>query len=247
MEKIFESTYHNEEERHWWLRARRNAILSHVVRVPHNVSIVDVGCAGGSLIKDLRKKGYTDVRGIDTSKDAVMYCASHGITEVELGDARALPFPDQSMDVVIASDTLEHIEDDGKALREWQRVLKPHGLAIVYVPAFSFLWSTHDQTNLHYRRYTKYILTERLRTAGFTIQDASYWNMTLFIPLYCLRIIQNIVQKLKKNNSVSHTESVRSYPLLNTLLYILLRSENFLLAHGIHFPFGISVYALATK
>jgi SAM-dependent methyltransferase len=52
-------------------------------------------------------------------------------------DLRALPFPDASYDVLIASHVLEHIQEDRLALGEIRRVLKPGGVAILPVPLVS--------------------------------------------------------------------------------------------------------------
>jgi SAM-dependent methyltransferase len=49
-------------------------------------------------------------------------------------DIRALPFADQAYDLVFASHVLEHIADDGKAIHEIRRILKPNGIAILPVP-----------------------------------------------------------------------------------------------------------------
>ena len=49
-------------------------------------------------------------------------------------DLKALPFSDHAFDAILSSHVLEHIEDDGKALREFGRVLQPGGQAIIMVP-----------------------------------------------------------------------------------------------------------------
>lgn len=49
-------------------------------------------------------------------------------------DIQLLPFPDEQFDFVFESHVLEHIPDDGKALSEIHRILKPNGIAILPVP-----------------------------------------------------------------------------------------------------------------
>jgi predicted SAM-dependent methyltransferase len=52
-------------------------------------------------------------------------------------DMRAIEMEDESVDAVFASHVLEHIREDGKALRELYRVLRPGGIAILPVPIVS--------------------------------------------------------------------------------------------------------------
>jgi SAM-dependent methyltransferase len=52
-------------------------------------------------------------------------------------DIHAIPFPENKFDVVLCNHVLEHVEDDIKAMREIQRVLKPGGYAIMQVPFFA--------------------------------------------------------------------------------------------------------------
>ena len=97
-------------------------------------------------------------------------------------------FREKSFDLIIASDVLEHIEDDYSAVKEWNRILKPNGYVICFVPAFRFLWSKHDEDNKHYRRYTIFDLNEVFKSNNFAIIKSSYWNFVLFVPVFCLRL-----------------------------------------------------------
>src|SRR5205085_10485091 len=67
--------------------------------------------------------------------------------EVVRGDLTALPFPDASVDRVIASEVLEHIPDDTAALTEIARVLRPGGRAATTVPRYGharICWALSD-------------------------------------------------------------------------------------------------------
>ena len=63
-------------------------------------------------------------------------------------DLCSLPFPDKRFDIFIASHVLEHIKDDGKALREIRRILKPGGIALLPVPVTSDKTVEFDRVNL---------------------------------------------------------------------------------------------------
>lgn len=93
-------------------------------------SVLDVGCGGGFLSNDLARAGF-QVTGVDLSpeslKIAEAYDETHSV-KYEVADAFNLPYPDESFDSVTAMDFLEHIDDPEKVIREFSRVLKPHGL-----------------------------------------------------------------------------------------------------------------------
>lgn len=245
MEKIFEHTYHRQEKNHWWLKGRRRSICSLLRTVPKNARILDVGCAGGQLLHDLHELGFVDAVGVDTSQAAVDACRDRGLSRVARADAASLPFDAEQFDIIIASDILEHVEDDEAALREWGRVLASSGMLIVYSPAFPSLWSSHDVTNHHFRRYTKDGLARALLNNGFKVKKIGYWNFVLFFPTYVVRLFQKIIGGLYKNSN--NEEEVRTYPILNTVLNALLWVEHIINRAGINFPCGVSVYAIAIK
>jgi SAM-dependent methyltransferase len=91
------------------------------------------------------------------------------------GDATKLPFADNSFDVVITSEVLEHIQDDVAAIAEMVRVLKPGGHFAATVPAWfpeKINWMLSDEYHApkseggHVRIYSSTELSAKLRTAG---------------------------------------------------------------------------------
>src|SRR5262249_54234575 len=63
------------------------------------------------------------------------------------------PLADNSVDVVVLLNVLEHIEDHEAAVRQVQRVLKPGGAAVIEVPAGPHLFDVYDKVLMHHRRY----------------------------------------------------------------------------------------------
>lgn len=89
--------------------------------------VLDVGCAKGFLVKDFMKScPGLDAFGLDISEYAVMHAEPETIGRLHVGNARRLPFPDQSFDAVVCVNTLHNLEHDEcvQALREIQRVAK---------------------------------------------------------------------------------------------------------------------------
>jgi SAM-dependent methyltransferase len=245
MKSDFERKYHALEEKHWWFVGRREIILSLAGKYypgRERTKILEIGCSGGPLLKSLLSQGYSYIYGIDNSREAIRLCKRRGLKNVFLMDGVKPNFNSEEFDLIIASDVLEHIQDDEKAVKEWKRILKRDGVIICFVPALKALWSKHDEANEHRRRYTKKDLENIFAKNDFKIIKSSYWNIILFLPTFFYRLLTRAFleeyssHQLKKSNYI-----------LNFLLSKLLRIENFFLNIGVSYPIGISVFVIAKK
>jgi len=247
MDKNFEAQYHELEERHWWFRARRDAIMELLssVDLPKDARILEIGCSGGSLMRRLVDLGFEHVFGLDVSEEGVVLARQRGLSKVAVMNGAQLALAGTKFDLVIASDVLEHIEFDTNALREWHRVMRAGGWLIVFVPAFMQLWSSHDEVNYHRRRYRRTQLCSLLEQSDFTVARAAYWNSMLFAPIAAIRLMRR--HFLRGLRSATTDDLSPPNKLLNAILYGLLKVENRLLVRGFDFPLGISVWALAQK
>ncbi|MGY1700176.1 methyltransferase domain-containing protein [Geodermatophilus sp. SYSU D00766] len=113
--------------------------------------------------------------------------------EVVRGDLLHLPFPDASVDRVIASEVLEHIPDDARAMAEIVRVLKPGGRVAVTVPRYGperVCWALSDAYHAneggHVRIYRGDALRARLRVAGL-VPGRSHHAHALHAPYWWLK------------------------------------------------------------
>ncbi|HDL65116.1 MAG TPA: class I SAM-dependent methyltransferase [Proteobacteria bacterium] len=245
MDPTYENKRRGLEASYWLFRARREllvALISQSGGSPDS-KVLDAGCGGGLLISLLRKNGFKDIFGIDLSQMMVGLCRERGIMNISRQDCMETTFEDELFDVIIAADVLEHIEDDSGALREWKRILKRDGRLIITVPAFKSLWSSHDEICHHHRRYSKSAMIHLLRTGGFAVDSISFWNFTLFFPVYLMRVLQRWFPGDKKEQG---DQLYELKPVINNALLQLLRLENRLLSI-INFPIGISIYAVARK
>ncbi len=78
-------------------------------------SVLEVGCGIGDLLKEMSRYGPKELYGVDGSQDALDFANKYleGVeVDLTLADARELPFPDKSFDVVMVMFELQHIEDD---------------------------------------------------------------------------------------------------------------------------------------
>lgn len=231
------------EERNWWFLSRRNAIVGLLKSCPKTIKILDVGCAGGALLLDLEKEGFTSVYGLDFSKEAIETCKSRGLKNVFVMDGHKPEFPDESFDIIISSDSLEHLENDTLALSSWFKILKSGGKIIVFVPAFMSLWSEHDEVNHHFRRYQLNELVEKVSSAGFRVEKNGFWNFAIFFPTYIFRKIQ---QKVGINKSQPKDQLSNTNPIVNAFLSFWLRIENAVFLK-FRFPIGVSAFIMSSK
>jgi SAM-dependent methyltransferase len=81
------------------------------------------------------------------------------------------------LDTVVALNVVEHIADDIEALRSIAAMLRPHGRAVVLVPALPALYGSLDQALGHQRRYTRESLTSHMQKAGFRVERVFYFNL----------------------------------------------------------------------
>ena len=225
---------HEIEERHWWFRGRRAVIrglLEHT-ELPPSARILDAGCGTGRNLQEYARLGR--VAGAEPSQTAVDFCRERGYL-VELAPVERLPFADGSFDLVCASDVLEHIEDDGAALRELRRVTGGQGFLMATVPAYMWMWSPHDESHQHVRRYTRSRLLERAEANGWRVSFATYFNSALLGPIAVVRALQRLRPAPRR------TDYDLTPAPLNAVLELPMRAEARLVAAGRRLPAGLSV------
>lgn len=228
------------EANHWWFVTRRK-LLSQIIRelgVRPDAPILDLGTSTGTNLRMLRDLDCRNRIGLDKSPAAIRYCAEKGLGTVEEGDVCDLPFADERFALVLATDIVEHVDDDVRALAEIRRVLAPGGTAVITVPAFESLWGVQDDVSHHKRRYRKRQLEARLRAAGLECVEVFYFNYLLFLPIWLARQIIRLFQLDVANENLVNT------PFINRLLTAIFTLD-IRTARWIRAPFGVSILAMA--
>lgn len=108
-----------------------------LVSIPKPDLVCDVGCGNGVFTIDLKKRIGCQLHGVDGSEYAVAKAKSIGFNEVHLVSdfcSERLPFADDSFDLVICKDVLEHLLDPEFLMKEIVRITKPDGRCLVHVP-----------------------------------------------------------------------------------------------------------------
>jgi SAM-dependent methyltransferase len=237
------SIMYEVEGTHWWFTGRRRIISSFVEKICRELGrerprILDVGCGTGANLEMLAQFG--EAEGVDVSTDALAFCRARGLTNVRQGAAEKLPYEDESFDLVTALDVVEHLDDDAAGLGEMHRVLRPGGRALLFVPAFMFLWGVQDDISHHRRRYTLAGLRRVVREAGFEVERATYANISFFGPILLGRLLMRAtgIRPASENNI--------NVSALNGLLGRLFGAESALLSR-LNFPFGVSAICVARR
>ena len=246
MDKDYEAKYHNIEENNWWFLGRRDAILKLLSDKNKYLKILDIGCSGGALLSDLKKKGFENLSGLDISEKAIELCKEKGFDNVFVMDGSNPSFDENSFDIIIASDSLEHIKDDMKSLKNWNKILKPNGELYVFVPAFMYLWSEHDIINHHFRRYTAIELKSKMERSHFNVIKFTYWNFCMYFPTTIYRLTQSLKNKLIRSEHAPKDQLKDFNPSVNSFLIKLIKFENFFFKR-MGLPIGVSAYVKGQK
>jgi SAM-dependent methyltransferase len=138
----------------------------------------------------------------------------------------------RSLDAVVSSNVLEHLEDDVGCLRRMHEALRPGGALAVYVPARAELFGSLDASVGHLRRYSRSQLRERLEQAGFFVQWVRYGNLAGVLPW----LVAGKVLKRQANPSAD----LRFFDRF--VLPIASRAESL-----VPLPYGLNVAALARR
>jgi len=239
------SVYADEAEfeaTHWWFTERRRlfARLIRAMALPPRARILDIGASTGANLRMLREIGFAGCEGLDSSDEAVRWCAEKGLGNVTKGDICDLPFADATFDLVLATDVIEHVDDDAAALRGIRRVLKPGGRALITVPTFRILWGLQDVVSHHKRRYRAGELRARIEDAGLHIVRGFYFNYILFLPILVARTIIRLLR-------IRMSSEMQLNPgFLNPVLRLIFRCD-VATAPWLHPPFGVSCLAVAER
>lgn len=174
MDADYGQVYRDLYRRHWWWRAREVFILRELRRRlgGRRAAILDVGCGDGLFFDRLAEFG--DVEGIEPAAALVSPDGPHRARiTVAPFDERFQPA--RRYGLILMLDVLEHMPEPARALRHALTLLEPGGTFLATVPAFNALWTTHDDVNHHYTRYTRSSFAALARDAGLRIDSAPYF------------------------------------------------------------------------
>ena len=239
MDESLVAKYPELERSHFWWRTRRDLVVRLVSGLPFEFpAVLDVGCGSGVTARTLAESG-SSVVGVDLDPEMPLVPGER--FQYLCGDFLELSSDLGEFDLVLALDAVEHFEDERAVLRAMYTNLRPGGVAIVTVPAYSWLWSSHDTENRHFRRYTRNRLARAMSDAGFIPDRVGYLFGGLLAPKAAVSLIEG-----KGSRAVAIAEVPNS--AINRVAGSYFRFETGLASRFRNFlPFGTSVLAVASK
>jgi len=243
----YEKMY-SQENTYWWFQGRKKILFKMMERFEllrnGKAKVLDVGCGTGLILEKISNRSFAV--GIDFSSQALSFCKQRGLKNLIKGNVQDLPIRDSSVDLVLALDLLEHIEDDKGLIKEIQRTLKPDGYLLATVPAHQFLWSDHDEALHHYRRYSKRGFHNLISSDALVPIKYTYVITVTFIPIFLFRVIQKIYHFFVCRERKPKTHIIILPKILNSLLISILDIEGTILEYT-NFPIGVSLLCIAQK
>jgi len=241
-------TLYELEENHWWYRSLHRLILRIVSKEYDrlgSLDMLDAGCGTGRLCQLLAP--YGTVLGIDIAAEAIELCHKRGLQNVRKADLNTTGLQHEQYDVITSMDVLYHaaVTDEENILKSLHYSLKPGGMLLINLPAFSFLMSSHDKAIHTRRRYRRPELLAMLKNAGFEIKLCSYRLCALF-PLLALYRVAKAGLNRDTPDAQSSSDVKPVNPALNCLLASITKLEDLFMSQ-FPLPFGLSLFAVARK
>jgi len=235
---------HALEDWYWWFVARRAAagrFLRDFAPPERPLRILDAGCGTGGMLDLYRTWPDVEAVGVDLSPEALRFSRERGHRRLVGGDLAYLPFPDDAFDVVSALDVIEHTPDDGRAVAEIRRVLRPGGILVASVPAYQFLWGPHDVALHHHRRYGGREFAALLREAGLLVEKQTHLVTALFPLAAGSRLLT------RGRAADGGAARLPAVPGSVNRLLIGLHAAETAVARRASLPFGLGILAVARK
>ncbi len=205
-----------------------------------SLSVLDLGCGFGETLQLLSDAGFLHLTGVEHSKETIEQTkVLLDNTDVALiqGDGERTVFEDNSFDIILCLDVLEHVQSDTSVAKEIKRLLKPGGLFIGSTPykGASFILDPENMRHLmalrkpthhHYTRkelralFSNYIPNIAFERRGVGLSQIVFLTTYVLLPFAKERIM-----KIRKR--ISHWEFAKSFgPLSYHVIFFGKKSDN---------------------
>ncbi len=235
MDVGYATAYPEFYARHWWWRVREDILLRRIRRLMRGVPdarILDVGCGAALFFDALQEFGH--VEGLESDR-AVVDRSGRWRDRIVVGDLDGTFVPAAPFDLILMLDVLEHISRPEDVLRRASQILRPRGCILITVPAFTWLWTAHDEMNHHVTRYSAAALRDLLTRSGLVTLEAEYLFQSLVVPKLLVRAKEALSSRRPRVPAIPS-------PAVNAIIQAWFRAEH---AVAGWLPFGASALAIA--
>lgn len=213
------------EDSHWWFTARAQivaAIGTHLL--PESARLVEVGCGTGNLLAAFPDDWHRV--GVDVSSEAIAIAqarhSGRGLHLVAGSAPDAVREELRAADLVLFCDVLEHIDDEVTVFRSVVEELSPGTRILITVPAGMELWSPHDVSHGHFRRYDRAGLAKLWEGQPLLTHLLSPFNYRLY-PL--VRLVREVSARTSFTLGPANTDLALPAKPLNWMLRRTFLSE----------------------
>lgn len=169
------------------------------------VKILDVGCAMGGFLEFLHQKGFRNLFGVDMTENYVEQAKNSSKFTIELGNADQIPFEDNTFDVVVMEQVLEHVHAPVAVFKEIKRVVKTDGVFSIGVPDalryqqsnfFDFYWILLREHIQHFDNVHIKILAEN---NGFEVIENRETNHFVMSDKMVMPNLYTVLKSVERN------------------------------------------------
>ncbi|MBI4877372.1 MAG: class I SAM-dependent methyltransferase [Acidobacteria bacterium] len=231
----------------WWYRGMRKILfgmLDPVAAGRRLERVLEAGCGTGYMARALGERYGWRMFPVDLGWEGLACGRAMGLERLAQCDIAALPFHDAAFDAVVSLDVIVHFPrgQEGRAMRELARALKPGGLLAVRVSALDILRSRHSLFAHERQRFTRGRLTALAREHGIRVLRCTYANALLSpVALVKFRLFEPLTGQPPASGVIP------APGWLDRALYAPLALEALWLGAGGGFPFGQSLVLIGEK
>lgn len=162
--------------------------LSLIQKHKKNGVILDVGSSLGFFLNLAQKRGWK-TKGVEISKYAALYAKEHFGLDISFGELEKAEYENNCFDAVCIFQTIEHLSDPAKTLKEIHRILKPSGIVIITTPNIKSLYTRllgkrsfqykHQEHLYYFTPQTLTLLLEKTSFKNISIARDAKWPISL--------------------------------------------------------------------
>ena len=247
-----QNMFYEIEDYSWWFRHRIRifGLLANKY-LDRAVPLYDIGGSNGFNAKMLQEDGF-DVSLIEPTPAACENALERGVYKIH-----NTSFQEFSGKIAqfLCLDVIEHIKDDSGFLAQLYAQMPQNGIGLISVPAFMSLWSSEDEVDGHYRRYSLRQFKELVANSGFQILFSSYSFCFLLLPIFVRRHLfekMHVVHKVYErtafeNDLIYKKQMVNCSKMVGRLLNLFMEYEYHLIENDKPICCGSSIVCVVKK